>query len=198
MRRIFISVVMLFLLLFACRAEEILTIATYYPSPYGSYNELQTNKLAVGDTNGNGSLDAADQPPRQGQLQVGRGVIFTPQDFLPGSDVREGEVVYDSAPRLLRYYNGSEWKAVGGSCYTQYCYQSSNYGTPVCPATVMMDAQGPCDSGFFVRKSLGAWGYCGNNDHSYFLPPGGTCGPLHASYTDGLTHRVGQAYLCCQ
>ncbi len=31
-------------------AEDI-TITTYYPSPYGSYNELATNKLAVDVTN---------------------------------------------------------------------------------------------------------------------------------------------------
>ena len=39
--------------------EETITITTYYPSPYGVYNELQSNKLAVGDADGNGQLTAA-------------------------------------------------------------------------------------------------------------------------------------------
>ena len=34
----------------SCFAEESFTITTYYPSPYGNYNELKTNKMAVGDT----------------------------------------------------------------------------------------------------------------------------------------------------
>ncbi|MFH0762373.1 MAG: hypothetical protein V1925_00590 [Candidatus Omnitrophota bacterium] len=31
-------------------ADESLTITTYYPSPYGSYNELRAKKMAIGDT----------------------------------------------------------------------------------------------------------------------------------------------------
>lgn len=50
-------------------AEEI-TITTYYPSPYGSYNELQTNKMAVGDTNGDTKLDSGDQSVNNGDLVV--------------------------------------------------------------------------------------------------------------------------------
>ena len=29
--------------------EETLTIATYYPAPYGIYNEMRAKKMAVGD-----------------------------------------------------------------------------------------------------------------------------------------------------
>ncbi|MDD5465344.1 MAG: hypothetical protein PHP73_03270, partial [Candidatus Omnitrophica bacterium] len=42
-------------------AEEI-TITTYYPSPYGLYNQLQTSTLGVGDNNGNSVLDSGDVP----------------------------------------------------------------------------------------------------------------------------------------
>ncbi len=44
---------------FAQAQEETVTITTYYPSPHGVYNELQSNKLAVGDTNDDGQLTAA-------------------------------------------------------------------------------------------------------------------------------------------
>lgn len=50
--------------------EEKLTITTYYPSPYGSYHQLQTNQMAVGDTNKDGQLTSADQPQTDGVLLV--------------------------------------------------------------------------------------------------------------------------------
>ena len=95
-------------------AEESITITTYYPSPYGSYNELQTNKLAVGDVDNSGGLDAGDQPPANGQLYTARSVIFRPQSSLPASDVREGELVYNNSDDALYLYNGSAWLKQGG------------------------------------------------------------------------------------
>lgn len=41
--------------------EETLTITTYYPSPYGSYNELTVaNREAIGDVNVDGGVDSSD------------------------------------------------------------------------------------------------------------------------------------------
>jgi hypothetical protein len=186
---------------------EKITISTFYPSPYGSYNELQSNKMAVGDTNRDGQLSADDQPAGEGQLQVSRSVIFTPLSGTPSYDVREGEVVYDASNKSLRYFNGANWQPLGGLCYTQYCYNpgssygSVSYGTPVCPSgLIVLGVRGPCENGFVLRKSLGAWGYCHNdkNNQSYFLPPGGTCGPASLNYSNGFSYRIGQAYLCCQ
>ncbi len=37
------------------QAEEILTFTTYYPAPYGVYNELRSKKMAIGDTYYDGS-----------------------------------------------------------------------------------------------------------------------------------------------
>ena len=205
------AILILALTLSAFSADEgSITITTYYPSPYGVYNALQTNKLAVGDTNGDEKLDSGDQPPQAGQIQVARSVVFTPQNILSLSDTREGEIAYDSASKSLRFYDGTAWKAVGGACYTNYCYnrgpyggsnyQYISYGAPVCPEIVTIDTQGPCDNGFTVRKALGAWGYCFNNQNnqSYFLPPGGTCGPAALGYNNGFSNRIGLAFLCCQ
>ncbi len=105
--------VVLPVLLFA--ADESITITTYYPSPYGSYNELGTNKLAVGDSDGSGTIDAGDQPPANGQIYASRSVIYKPQSSLPSSGAREGEVVYSNSDNQLYVYKGSSlgWQAVG-------------------------------------------------------------------------------------
>ncbi len=69
-------------------AEEI-TITTYYPSPYGVYNALQTDKFAVGDNSGDGSFTSADVPTDSGDVwiagQVGIGTI-TPVSKLSVGD----------------------------------------------------------------------------------------------------------------
>lgn len=44
----FIAISSIVLLSKACLAQETITISTYYPSPYGSYNELRSEKVALG------------------------------------------------------------------------------------------------------------------------------------------------------
>jgi len=56
-------------------AEEEFVITTYYPSPYGSYNALGTDKLGVGDNNSDGSLTAADVPTTSGDVWI-RGKVL--------------------------------------------------------------------------------------------------------------------------
>ncbi len=45
-----------------CLAQEQVTITTYYPSPYGVYNQMVTKTLGVGDTDGDSDIDANDAP----------------------------------------------------------------------------------------------------------------------------------------
>jgi len=55
--------VILFLGITLCSAqEESITITTYYPSPYGVYNQMVTNTLGVGDNDGDTDLDSDDAP----------------------------------------------------------------------------------------------------------------------------------------
>ena len=51
-------------------AEDTLTITTYYPSPHGVYNRLQTNSLGVGDNDNDGSLDSGDVPSTNGDVWI--------------------------------------------------------------------------------------------------------------------------------
>ena len=109
-----LGLVVLLLLCIPAFAEDI-TISTYYPSPYGSYGELQSNKLAVGDTNGDGALGAGDLPPANGTLYVEKSVILKPQASFPSfADSRPGELVYYAPQDSLYLYNGSAWVAASG------------------------------------------------------------------------------------
>lgn len=50
-------------------AEEI-TLTTYYPAPYGAYDQLVTDSLGVGDNNGSGAIDGGDTPTTSGHVWV--------------------------------------------------------------------------------------------------------------------------------
>jgi len=92
---------------------ETFTITTYYPSPYGSYNELSTNKFAVGyNTSG-------DQPDRDGDIRL-KPQIGDPAIWVNG---KEGEIAYSSTKDTLYVNNGSSWVAqgAGGTIYTIEC-----------------------------------------------------------------------------
>ena len=58
----------LFNLCFA--SDESITVTTYYPSPYGSYSYLQTDKLGVGDNNSDGIFTNADVPTTSGDAWI--------------------------------------------------------------------------------------------------------------------------------
>jgi hypothetical protein len=51
-------------------AAEDITITTYYPSPYGSYDSLQADKLGVGDNNSDGSITSSDIPTTSGYVWI--------------------------------------------------------------------------------------------------------------------------------
>lgn len=98
-------------------ADETLTITTYYPSPYGSYNELQANRVSVGDTNADSQMTSADLPPANGQIYAARSVIYKPQNGPPASNAVTGELVYNTNDSSYYYYDGSSWAKLGGGWY---------------------------------------------------------------------------------
>ena len=95
-------------------AAENLVLTTYYPAPYGAYVTLLAKKIAVGDTDGNGSLSDGDQPSADGQLYVARSVVFKPQAKFPKEDLKAGEMIYyDNGKKDgtagFYYYDGTYW-----------------------------------------------------------------------------------------
>lgn len=87
-------------------AEESITITTYYPSPYGSYNELQTNKLAVG---------TAKQPSNPGNIRLKAQSGDPATKTGAFADGQIGEVAYSESQDALYHYNGNTWVAQGGA-----------------------------------------------------------------------------------
>ncbi|MDP2923046.1 MAG: hypothetical protein Q8O30_04925 [Candidatus Omnitrophota bacterium] len=56
----FLSLILFFS--FSAFSQETVTITTYYPAPFGVYNQLVTRTLGVGDSNASDGLDNLDVP----------------------------------------------------------------------------------------------------------------------------------------
>ncbi|MDD3295885.1 MAG: hypothetical protein PHU64_00815 [Candidatus Omnitrophica bacterium] len=182
--------------------EESVTLTTYYPAPYGVYKDLEAKDgLVVGDiSTGTGASSVGDL--HQGELWVGKGLILNPQDSGP-ADGKTGELIYDESDKILNFFDGSAWVAVGASsgagCFVYYC---NNVGANVCTNKAASgEPDDFCPVGFDQKSSVGSWGYCGEVgsspgglcNYAYSCPPGAGCVGGTALY-----RSVGQAYFCCK
>ena len=102
-----------------CNAQETLTITTYYPSPTGSFNNLQANRLAVGDTNNDGNINSTDQANLDGNI------VLRPHTDAPGTGEwltagKLGEIAFSSSAGVsqLYYSDGTNWNPLGGGRWT--------------------------------------------------------------------------------
>jgi hypothetical protein len=103
--------------------EEKLTITTYYPSPIGVYQDLQTARLAVGDVNRNGSLDESDLPASQDDLNVA-GNVTVNNGVTIGSGASSAVRLTVNGQIRVCDRNGNcgplQVDCAGGSCYAVY------------------------------------------------------------------------------
>lgn len=99
--RIRIGVVLLCVFPAALLAEESLTITTYYPSPQGSYQRLQSKAMGIGDVNKDGLFNMNDVPdpgtyPGQlvvaNRLGVGVGTVLAQPVFVAGNSTNHTAV----------------------------------------------------------------------------------------------------------
>ena len=100
-------------------AEEAVTITTYYPSPYGVYNSLQTDKLGVGDNSGDGKLNSADVPTTTGDAwikgKVGIGTVAPGERLSVGSNTFQ----VNSSGNLVKVNNVAySWPSSQGGAST--------------------------------------------------------------------------------
>ncbi len=100
--------------------DETFTITTYYPSPYGSYNELSTNKFAVG------YATSDEQPNTAGAIRL-KAQPGVPTTWARG---KEGEIAYSESKDVLYVSNGSTWVAQGGGAPVVATF----YGMADCPS----------------------------------------------------------------
>ena len=142
---VFLSILCVNSSLFAqSSTEESLTFTTYYPAPYGSYNELRLNKMVIGDLN-----SATTPAPSNGAI------TFHPTS-VPTVFSR-GTLYYDNSTDNFKYRNNSGWQTMGGggASYTYYCFANSGVGIPMCNDAG--GTQGYCPSGYTQKLALGSW-----------------------------------------
>ena len=181
LKTISLSFAVLVLLAPVLFAEDV-TITTYYPSPYGEYDQLGTNRLAVGDTNNDGTLNAADQPNRDGDIRL-KAQAGNPTAWPGGTT---GQFAYSSTQDSLYHYNGSAWVASGGGggggAYVDYSMPAGRSVGSACSV-----------SGFTIKGDLSSWGYCnggigfggGAGGASLFRQPGSGCPLFWVIYQNG-------------
>lgn len=127
MHKLLKSVFLTSLFLFICWtyvfAVDEFTITTYYPSPYGSYDALQADKLGVGNNDGVAGLTAADVPATSGdvwiahRLGIGTGVAGPGYELdvngtVKATGYRVGALAGYTKVLLVRRSNA----AGGGNC----------------------------------------------------------------------------------
>lgn len=133
MKKITVILFALFLMTIslAFAQEDSITITTYYPSPYGSYNQLQTKSLGVGDNNDDGAIDNGDVPSTPGdawiagkvgigttapkaKLEVDGGIKLG-QDIQECNINRAGTMRYNGGK--IEYCDGNSWMGIGGGAW---------------------------------------------------------------------------------
>jgi hypothetical protein len=89
---------------FASAQQEQLTITTYYPSPFGSYNELTTNRLAIGSS--------ATMSGVNGVLSFQGLSGEDPISMIPANRVTEGQIYYNSDRHEYRFFGRNGWQSL--------------------------------------------------------------------------------------
>ncbi|MFH1245494.1 MAG: hypothetical protein V1662_03335 [Candidatus Omnitrophota bacterium] len=175
-RNIIVFLLLLTVFLAGTVFAETYQITSYYPSPYGSYRDLETKKsLAVGNISSSaiGTVGAL----AQGEIWVEDSVIFKGQASDPAVDPNKaGEVIYNSTQGTLKYANGTAWARVTSICYVSYT--------------------GSCLAGYNNMGTAGDWGYCNRAAEYIFYPPGGAC--PSGWTTNPPAFPSGTAIICCQ
>jgi len=161
-------------------ADEGLTITTYYPAPYGVYNQVEAKAgFAVGDISGIGTVGDL----YTGELFISDGAIFKPKNVDPGAgDGKQGELIYNATEDTFKFFADGAWNnMIGGEvCYLSFCNgmvedDCSFGGTP-------------CIGGFTKLEPNDVYGfdpYCANCQYAFDI-----------NGQDIISS--GRIYLCCK
>jgi|GEM_PF-5783296 len=141
------------------------TINTYYPSPRGIYKNLEAKRsFAIGEVHSDPKVLTMDNLT-DGQLYVGDSLILKSLAANPASGNKAGQMIYNGADRMLRFYNGSAWV---------------NMTAPSCPTGKFCRVPNTCDTpGYSCKSNAGLTYYavsyttaCHTDGHCN--PPSGT------------------------
>lgn len=102
-------------------SQEEITITAYYPSPYGVYDELQTDKFMVG---------AGVMPDNDGVVNFQQ-LAANP---VGAASNTEGAMYYNTTFDEFRYRNGTAWRSLGGPGICLRRTYTSVTGIQSCPA----------------------------------------------------------------
>jgi len=115
-----IGLISLSILTTACFAQETFTLTTYYPAPFGVYNQLVTQTLGVGDNNpsitGIDTTDAPNPSANPGDVWIAGKVGIGTSQPRRSLDVRGGPINFAWNDQIT-----------GGSIYASYASDSTNY-----------------------------------------------------------------------
>jgi hypothetical protein len=111
----------------AARADETLTISTYYPSPYGVYRRLEVKRAIAVGGNGFSTVNGL----RAGQMFVNQSIILNNLTSLPSAaTARQGQLIYYGPEHMLKYRNDTQW--VNATCpVNQQCRIPNSCDTPL-------------------------------------------------------------------
>ena len=107
MRKLYIfGLIGLAVLIIGLAFADQMTFTTYYPAPYGVYNDMRVmNRLGVGTT----------EPARALHVAGIDGMRLEPSDRPDPADV--GDIVIDNDDKILKWYDGSDWQPLGAPAY---------------------------------------------------------------------------------
>jgi hypothetical protein len=152
---------------FACYAQENITITTYYPSPDGSYNNLdaqsfRSSKIAVGNAN-----NAVPLP--DGVINM---VNLGGAPAAATGDLYFGFNPQSLTPNVLNYYDGANWYPIQPAMLVPYvldvnnkfCMVFGQHAVGVLDINGRSANMGPCDTANGADPYLvGAPGFGGMN-----------------------------------
>ena len=126
-----------------CFAEDI-TITTYYPAPFGVYNEMRANKLVIGDPDST----STPSPDTDGVVRF-KGIGSDP---IGAGDTEPGALYYNTSDDEFKYHDGTGWQTLGGG--TQYIVTTRATDSTTCtsyPAAF-------CPTADWTEEA--SWNYC--------------------------------------
>ncbi len=195
------------------QGNEQITITTYYPSPYGSYQELRANVLAIGV--GETLPDPTIAAQRDLRLVNFQGIAGPPpMAAFPGATPvqMDGTIYYDSTLNDFFYYSDSAlatigwpWMYLDQPCYT--AYQSAACIAPYQRIQIVLNqsvlcrmAQNVSEAGMFGVYPVGGgflvsvWGI--PDDTYYMMPSAAMCNSSggNVAFAPGFTQET----LCCK